>query len=349
MEFSANQISELLQGTVEGNGETSVSTLSKIEESTPGSLSFLANPKYIDYIYDTQASIVIVGNDFSAERELKYKPTLIRVADAYGAFGKLLEMYNQVKNNKVGIAKSAIVADSASIGENVYLGEHVVIGENTTIADGVKIFPNSFVGDNVTIDENTTVFAGARIYSETQIGKECVIHSGTILGADGFGFVPNSENNYKKVPQIGNVVIEDYVEIGANTCVDRATLGSTYIRKGVKLDNLIQIAHNVDIGENTVIAAQTGIAGSTKIGKNCMIGGQVGIVGHIKIAEEVKIAAQSGIGNSIEKKGAIVQGSPSIPIGDYKRSYVMFRKLPDLASQIRTLEKQLKELKAASN
>lgn len=349
MEFSANQISELLQGTVEGNGETSVSTLSKIEEGTPGSLSFLANPKYIEYIYDTQASIVIVGNDFSAERELKYKPTLIRVADAYGAFGKLLEMYNQVKNNKVGISKSAIVADSASIGENVYLGEHVVIGENTTIANGVKIFPNSFVGDNVIIDENTTVFAGARIYSETQIGKECVIHSGTILGADGFGFVPNSENNYKKIPQIGNVVIEDYVEIGANTCVDRATLGSTYIRKGVKLDNLIQIAHNVDIGENTVIAAQTGIAGSTKIGKNCMIGGQVGIVGHIKIAEEVKIAAQSGIGNSIEEKGAIVQGSPSIPIGDYKRSYVMFRKLPDLASQIRALEKELKELKAASN
>ena len=349
MKFSANQISELLQGTLEGNGETSVSTLSKIEEGKRGSLSFLANPKYIEYIYDTQASIVIVGNDFVAEKELTHNPTLIRVADAYGAFGKLLEMYNQVKNNKVGIASSAIVSESASIGENVYLGENVVIGDNAKIADGVKIFPNSFVGDNALIGENTTVFAGARVYSETQIGKECVIHSGTILGADGFGFVPNSENNYKKVPQIGNVVIEDHVEIGANSCIDRATLGSTYIRKGVKLDNLIQVAHNVDIGENTVIAAQTGIAGSTKIGKNCMIGGQVGIVGHIKIAEEVKIAAQSGIGNSIEQKGAIVQGSPSIPIGDYKRSYVMFRKLPDMASHIRTLEKQLKELKAASN
>ena len=349
MELSANQISELLQGTVEGNVETSVSTLSKIEEGKPGSLSFLANPKYTEYIYDTQASIVIVGNDFTAEQALKHNPTLIRVQDAYGAFGKLLEMYNQVKNNKVGIAESAIVAESSSIGENVYLGENVVVGENTTIAEGVKVFPNSFIGDNVSIGENTTVFAGAKIYSETQIGKECVIHSGTILGADGFGFVPNSENNYKKVPQIGNVVIEDYVEIGANTCIDRATLGSTYIRKGVKLDNLIQIAHNVDIGENTVIAAQTGIAGSTKIGKNCMIGGQVGIVGHIKIAEEVKIAAQSGIGNSIDEKGAIVQGSPAIPIGDYKRSYVMFRKLPDLASQIMDLEKQLKALKSDSN
>jgi UDP-3-O-[3-hydroxymyristoyl] glucosamine N-acyltransferase len=349
MEFSANQISELLQGNIEGNGETSVSTLSKIEEGKSGSLSFLANPKYTEYIYDTEASIVIVGNDFIAERELKHKPTLIRVEDAYGAFGKLLEMYNQVKNNKVGISNSAIISESAVIGKDVYLGENVVIGDNTTVADGVKIFPHSFIGDNASIGANTTIFAGARIYSETQIGKECVIHSGAILGADGFGFAPNSEGNYKKVPQIGNVILEDYVEIGANTCIDRATLGSTVIRKGVKLDNLIQIAHNVEIGENTVIAAQTGVAGSTKIGKNCMIGGQVGIVGHLKIADEVKIAAQSGIGNSIVKKGAIVQGSPSIPIGDYKRSYVMFRKLPSMASQIRDLENQLKELKSASN
>lgn len=347
MEFSANQISQILEGNVEGNGDTTVSTLSKIEEGKKGSLSFLANPKYSEYIYDTEASIVIVGKEFEAERTLKHNPTLIRVEDAYAAFGQLLEMYNQVKNNKIGISKTAIVSDSATVGENVYLGENVVIGDNTTIADGVKIFPNSFVGDNASIQTNTTVFAGARIYSETQIGKECVIHSGAIIGADGFGFAPNSENNYKKVPQIGNVIIEDYVEIGANTCIDRATLGSTIIRKGVKLDNLIQIAHNVEIGENTVIAAQTGIAGSTKIGKNCMIGGQVGIVGHIKIAEEVKIAAQSGIGNSIEEKGAIVQGSPSIPIGDYKRSYVMFRKLPDMASQIRELERKLEELKSS--
>lgn len=347
MEFSAHQISELLQGTIEGDSDTTVNTLSKIEEGKKGSLSFLANPKYTEFIYNTKASIVIVGKDFNAEKELIHSPTLIRVEDAYASFGKLLELYNEVKNNKVGISEKAAIADSAVIGDEVYIGDFVVIGENARIGNGVKIFPNSFVGDNALIDEKSTVFAGARIYSETQIGKECVIHSGTIIGADGFGFVPNSENNYKKVPQTGNVIIEDHVEIGANTCIDRATLGSTVIRKGVKLDNLIQIAHNVEIGENTVIAAQTGIAGSTKIGRDCMIGGQVGIVGHIKIADEVKIAAQSGIGNSIEEKGMIVQGSPSIPIGDYKRSYVMFRKLPELATQLKQLEKQIEELKSS--
>lgn len=347
MEFSAQQISELLQGTIEGNPETSVSTLSKIEEGKKGSLSFLANPKYADYIYDTKASIVIINQDFKLERATQEGLTLIRVPDAYAAFGQLLEMYNQVKNNQMGISENSSISESATIGKDVYIGDYVVIGANTTIEDGVKIFPNSFVGDNAKIGSNTKVFAGAKIYSETVIGKECIIHSGTTLGADGFGFAPNSANNYKKVPQIGNVIIEDHVEIGANTCVDRATLGSTVIRKGVKLDNLIQIAHNVEIGENTVIAAQTGIAGSTKIGKNCMIGGQVGIVGHIKIADEVKIAAQSGIGNSIEKKGAIVQGSPSIPIGDYKRSYVMFRKLPDLASQLKDVQDQLNQIKTS--
>jgi len=347
MEFSAQQISEILQGTIDGDPQTQVSTLSKIEEGKQGSLSFLANPKYAEYIYDTDASIVIISKDFKLEGKPKESLTLIRVEDPYASFSQLLEMYNQVKNNKVGVAESAIIADSAIIGEGVYIGDQCVIGENVTLEDGVKIFPNSFVGDNAIIKEKTTIFAGARIYSETEIGKECVIHSGVILGADGFGFAPNSENNYNKVPQIGNVIIEDHVEVGANTCIDRATLGSTIIRKGVKLDNLIQIAHNVEIGENTVIAAQTGIAGSTKIGKNCMIGGQVGIVGHIKIADEVKIAAQSGIGNSIEEKGAIVQGSPSIPIGDFKRSYVMFRKLPDLAGQIKSLEKQIEELKSS--
>lgn len=347
MKFSAQQISEILQGTIEGNPDIQVSTLSKIEEGKPGSLSFLANPKYAEYLYDTDASIVIIAKDFKLDRGIKEALTLIRVQDPYASFSQLLEMYNQVKNNKVGLAKSAIIAKSARLGENVYVGDQSVIGENVVLEKGVKVFPNSFIGDNAVIKENTTVFAGARIYSETQIGKECVIHSGAVLGADGFGFAPNSENNYKKVPQIGNVIIEDHVEVGANTCIDRATLGSTIIRKGVKLDNLIQIAHNVEIGENTVIAAQTGIAGSTKIGKNCMIGGQVGIVGHLKIADEVKIAAQSGIGNSIEVKGAIVQGSPSIPIGDFKRSYVMFRKLPDLADQIKLLEKQIEEIKSS--
>jgi UDP-3-O-[3-hydroxymyristoyl] glucosamine N-acyltransferase len=347
MEFSAHQISELLQGTIEGNPEVKVSTLAKIEEGKSGSLSFLANPKYSEYIYDTDASIVIISNDFKLERATKNSLTLIRVEDAYASFGKLLEMYNQVKNDKKGISDKASIAASATIGKDVYIGDFAVVGENAKVADGVKIFPGSYLGDNASVGKNTTVFAGSKIYSETQVGAECVIHSGASIGADGFGFAPNSENNYHKVPQIGNVIIEDHVEIGANTCIDRATLGSTVIKKGVKLDNLIQIAHNVEIGENTVIAAQTGIAGSTKIGKNCMIGGQVGIVGHLKIADEVKIAAQSGIGNSITEKGAIVQGSPSLPIGDFKRSYVMFRKLPDLASQIKDLEQQLTKLKTS--
>lgn len=347
MKFSAQQISEILNGTVEGDPQVSVSSLSKIEEGTEGSLSFLANPKYAEYLYTTDASIVILNKDFVLEGPTKDSLTLIRVEDAYASFGQLLEMYNQVKNNKKGISSTAIIPDSAEIGEDVYIGDKVVIGENVKIKDRARIFPNVFVGDNSQIGEDSLVFAGVKIYSETQIGKACTLHSGVVVGGDGFGFTPNSENNYKKVPQIGNVIIEDHVEIGANTCVDRATLGSTVIRKGVKLDNLIQIAHNVEIGENTVIAAQTGIAGSTKVGKNCMIGGQVGIVGHIRIADEVKIAAQSGIGHSIEEKGAIVQGSPAIPIGDFKRSYVMFRKLPQLESEVKQLQKILEELKSS--
>ena len=347
MKFSAQQISEILQGTVEGDPLATVSSLSKIEEGKAGSLSFLANPKYAEYIYTTDASIVILNKDFALESKTKDSLTLIRVEDAYASFGKLLEMYNQVKNNKTGIADSAIIPETAEIGEDVFIGDMVVIGDNVKIMDGARIFPNVFIGDNSSIGKDCLIFAGVKIYSESQIGSLCTLHSGVVIGGDGFGFSPNSENNYKKVPQIGNVVIEDHVEIGANTCVDRATLGSTVIRKGVKLDNLIQIAHNVEIGENTVIAAQTGIAGSTKVGKNCMIGGQVGIVGHIKIADEVKIAAQSGIGQSIEEKGFIVQGSPAIPIGEFKRSYVMFRKLPQIESEVKQLQKILEELKSS--
>lgn len=347
MEFTALQIAELLQGTIEGEPTISVSTLSKIEEGSNGSLSFLANPKYEEFIYSTDASIVIVGKTFKAVKPLKQSLTLIRVEDAYAAFGKLLEVYNQIKNNHEGIAASASIAESALLAEGIYVGENAVIGEHVKLKKGAKIFPTAFIGDNVSIGENSIIYAGAKIYSETEIGANVVVHSGCVIGADGFGFAPNSENNYQKVPQIGNVVIEDHVEIGANTCVDRATLGTTRIRKGVKLDNLIQIAHNVDVGENTVIAAQTGIAGSTKIGKNCMIGGQVGIVGHIEIADEVKIAAQSGIGHSIKEKGAIVQGSPAIAIGDYKRSYVLFRNLPEIQKKIKELENQLMALKSS--
>jgi UDP-3-O-[3-hydroxymyristoyl] glucosamine N-acyltransferase len=346
MKFSARQIAEILDGSIEGDPAVEVSSVSKIEEGKAGSISFLANPKYHEYLYETRASIVILNANFKPEKKLQHQPTLIRVEDAYSSFGKLLELYNQVKNNKTGIASSASIAESAYIGEDCYVGDQVSVGENVKIGKHCKIFPGTIIGDNVEIGEGTTLFAGVKCYSDTRIGKDCIIHAGVILGADGFGFAPNSENNYKKVAQIGNVVIEDHVEIGANTCIDRATLGSTIIRKGVKLDNLIQIAHNVEIGENTVIAAQTGIAGSTKIGKNVMIGGQVGIVGHIKIADGVKIAAQSGIGNSIEKVNSIVQGSPAIPIGDFKRSYVVYRKLPELSQQIKQLEAELKKLKS---
>ncbi len=345
MIFTAGQIAALLKGKVEGNPEAQVNKLSKIEEGVPQSLSFLANPQYTPYLYTTDASVVIVSKDLVLEQAVKSSCTLIRVEDPRQSFAKLLETYNQVKNNKTGIEEPSHISKTAKIGENVYIGAFAYIGENVKIGNNVKLYPNVFIGDNTVIGDNTIIFAGVRVYSESVIGAHCTIHSGVIIGGDGFGFAPNSENNYNKVPQIGNVVIEDHVEIGSNTTVDRATLGSTVIRKGVKLDNLIQVAHNVEIGENTVIAAQTGIAGSTKIGKNCLIGGQVGIVGHLTIADGVKIAAQSGIGQSITNPGEIVQGSPAFGIGDYKRSYVLFRSLPDLKNKISELEKALNELK----
>lgn len=343
MEFTARQISELLHGTVEGNAEIKVSALSKIEEGKTGSLSFLANPKYTPFIYSTEASVVIVNNDFVAEQPVS--ATLVRVENAYQSFVHLLEIYNQIQRDKKGTEQPCFISPSATIGENCYVGAFAYIGQNVRLGKNVKIYPQSYIGDNVSIGDNTTLFAGVRVYSDCVIGKECTLHTGTVIGADGFGFTPNSENQYKKVAQIGNVILEDYVEIGANTTIDRATLGSTIIHKGVKLDNLIQIAHNVEIGENTVIAAQTGIAGSTKIGRDCMIGGQVGIVGHITIADKVKIAAQSGIGSSITTEGEIVQGSPAFNIGDYKRTYVVFRKLPQLEKKIKELEQMILDLR----
>jgi UDP-3-O-[3-hydroxymyristoyl] glucosamine N-acyltransferase len=343
MEFTAVQIAEMLGGRVEGDPNATVSKLSKIEEGQPKSLSFLANPKYTAHIYDTLATIVIVNEDFVAEAKLQPGCTLIRVKDAYACFAQLLDVYNKIKLDKKGIEEPSFRDASASIGEDVYIGAFVHIGKNTQIGNRVKIFPNTVIGDNVIIGDDTMIYSGTQVYSETEIGKSCVIHAGVILGCDGFGFAPNSENNYQKVAQIGNVIIEDHVEIGSNTCVDRATLGSTIIRKGVKLDNLIQIAHNVEIGENTVMAAQCGVAGSTKIGKNCMIGGQVGFAGHLTVADGVKIAAQSGIGSNIPEN-AIVQGSPAFSIGDYKRAYVSFRKLPEMAAKLNTLEKLIKEM-----
>ena len=339
MKFTAAQIAGILEGEVVGNPDAEVFKLSKIEEGTEGSLTFLANPKYINYIYSTQASVTIVNNTFEPEQEIT--TTLIKVEDAYQSFSKLLEYYNQVKLMKSGIEQPSVISDGVTYGSDLYLGSFCYVGKNVTIGNNVKIYPNSFIGDNVTIGDNCVFFAGVRIYSETVIGNRCTIHSGTIIGSDGFGFAPQEDGSYVKVPQIGNVIIEDDVEIGACTTVDRATLGSTIIRKGVKLDNHIQVAHNVEIGENTVIAAQTGIAGTTKIGKNCLIGGQVGFAGHLVIGDGVKIQAQSGIGKNLEA-GEVVQGSPAFNYGDFAKSFVHFRNLPKIVTDLEELKNKIK-------
>ncbi|WP_339610236.1 UDP-3-O-(3-hydroxymyristoyl)glucosamine N-acyltransferase [uncultured Planktosalinus sp.] len=337
MKFTAEQIATILEGEVDGNPKIEVSKLSKIEEGEIGSLTFLSNPKYTSYIYSTNASITIVDKGFTPEEQLN--TTLIRVENAYKAFSKLLEYYNMVKLNKTGIEKPVFKSENAKLGKNIYLGAFSYIGDDVMIGDNVKIFPGVYIGDNVVIGDNVIVFAGAKIYSETNIGNNCIIHSGVILGADGFGFAPSDNGEYNKVPQTGNVIIEDSVDIGAGTTIDRATLGSTIIKKGVKLDNQIQIAHNVEIGENTVIAAQTGIAGSTKIGKNCMIGGQVGIAGHLNIGNNVKIQAQSGIGRNV-KDNETLQGSPALNYGDYNKSYVHFKNFPKIIDRINNIEKK---------
>lgn len=338
MKFTAEQIAGILEGDIVGNPDVEVSNLSKIEEGTEGSLTFLANPKYKSYIYSTKASITIVNNSFEPEKHLD--TTLIKVEDAYKSFSKLLEYYNKIKLNKVGIENPSFISESATLGNNVYVGAFSYIGDNVTIADDVKLFPGVYIGDNVKIDQETIVFAGVKIYAECVIGKNCVLNSGAIIGADGFGFTPDENGEYSKVPQTGNVIIEDYVDVGAATTIDRATLGSTIIRRGVKLDNQIQIAHNVEIGKNTVIAAQTGIAGSSKIGRNCQIGGQVGISGHITIGDNVKIQAQSGIARHV-KDNEVIQGSPALNYGDYNKSYVYFKNLPKIVKTINELEKKV--------
>jgi UDP-3-O-[3-hydroxymyristoyl] glucosamine N-acyltransferase len=336
MKFTAGQIAGILDGEVFGNPDAEVYKLAKIEEGTEGSLTFLANTKYSNYLYSTNATIVIVNKSYELEKEVK--ATLIKVDDAYSSFSKLLEYYNQIKLMKSGIEQPSVISDGVTYGDDLYLGSFCYIGKNVRIGNNVKIYPNSFIGDNVTIGDNCVFFAGVRVYSESEIGNYVTIHSGTIIGSDGFGFAPQEDGSYSKIPQIGNVVIEDYVEIGSCSTVDRATLGTTYIRKGAKLDNQIQVAHNVEIGENTVIAAQTGIAGSTKIGKNCLIGGQVGIAGHITIGDRVKIQAQSGIGKSL-KDGEVVQGSPAFNYGDFAKSFVHFRNLPKIVNEIEELKK----------
>ena len=335
MKFTAAQIAGILEGEVVGNPDAEVYKLAKIEEGTEGSLTFLANPKYVNFIYTTEATITIVNNDFVPENPLT--TTLIKVQDAYQSFTKLLEYYNQVKLMKSGIEQPSVISENVTYGENLYLGSFSYIGKNVTIGNNVKIYPNCFIGDNVVIGDNCIFFAGVKVYSETEIGSNCNFHSGCVIGSDGFGFAPTEDGTFNKIPQIGNVIIEDNVEIGANTTIDRATLGTTLIRKGVKLDNHIQVAHNVEIGENTVIAAQTGIAGSTKIGSNCMIGGQVGIAGHLTIGNNVRIQAQSGIGKNIAD-GEIVQGSPAFNYGDYSKSYVHFKNLPKIVADIEELK-----------
>jgi UDP-3-O-[3-hydroxymyristoyl] glucosamine N-acyltransferase len=335
MEFSAQQIANIIQGVIEGDSSVIVNRLSKIEEGQPGSLTFLANPLYTHYIYTTQASVAIVNKDFVSSQRIK--PTLIKVDSAEIAFAKLLEVYNKMKLDKKGISKKCTISENAKIGNDVYIGDYSFIGENVFVGNNVKIYPQVFVGDNSRIGDNTVLYAGVRIYDETVIGQDCIIHSGVVLGSDGFRFATqNGENT--KVPQIGNVVIEDKVEIGANCAIDRATLGSTIIRKGAKLDNLVHIAHNVDIGESTYIAANNVIAGSTKIGKNCMFSGQVGIIGHLNIADGTIIAAQSGISKSIPKPGQAYMGSPAFNAQDYRKAYVHFRNLDNLLKRLEKLE-----------
>ncbi len=343
MEFTAAMIAGLLKGTVEGNPETVLNTIAKIEEGSEGALSFLANPKYEPYIYTTGSSAVLVRNDFRPAREVK--ATLIRVADPYKSIAILLSMYEQAKPAKKGIHPTAVIDPGATIGNDVYIGAYACIEANAVIGDGCAVYPHVFMGEAARLGKNCTVYAGVKIYKECVVGNNCIIHAGAVIGADGFGFAPVADSNYMKIPQIGNVVLEDNVEIGANTCVDRATMGSTRLRCGVKLDNLVQIAHNAEIGENTVIAALSGVAGSSKVGKNCMIGGQVGIVGHITVADGCKIGAQTGIIGNIKEENASLLGFPSVDSKLFLRSFAHFTRLGELNKKVDELTKLVDALK----
>ncbi|MCL1868379.1 MAG: UDP-3-O-(3-hydroxymyristoyl)glucosamine N-acyltransferase [Paludibacter sp.] len=343
MEFTARQIADFLHGTIEGNPDTIVNDFTKIEEGKAGTLCFLANPKYNQYIYDTEASIILVNNDFVAERPIS--ATLIRVSNAYEAVAQLLTFYEQNTNKqRTGISQLAFIAPTAKIGKNAYIEPFVVINEGVEIGDNAKIFARGTIGENTKIGNNATIFSGVSIYKDCVIGNDCTLHSGVIIGADGFGFAPTEDGSYKKIPQLGNVIIEDDVEIGANTTIDRATMGSTIIRRGVKLDNLVQIAHNAEIGENTVIAAQSGVAGSTKIGKNCMFAGQVGVAGHLTVADGTILGAQTGVAGSIKTPNSAYQGTPAVSVGIFRRSSVVYKSLSEMQNTVFKLEKQIKEL-----
>ncbi|MCK5857435.1 MAG: UDP-3-O-(3-hydroxymyristoyl)glucosamine N-acyltransferase [Bacteroidales bacterium] len=345
MEFTAEKIASWINGEIIGDPEAKVLTLSKIEEGKEGSLSFLSNPIYNHYLYSTDASVVIVNDSFVPEKEVK--ATMIKVEDSYAAFAQLLNAYSEAREMKrTGISTQAFIHETATIGDNVYIGEFAYIGPDAVIGNDCKIFPQAYIGDNVKLGNDCRIYPGVKILFDCVIGNECTIHAGVVIGADGFGFAPQSGDDYQKIAQIGNVILEDRVEVGANTTIDRATMGSTIIRRGVKLDNLVQIAHNVEVGGNTVIAAQSGIAGSTKIGKNCMFGGQVAIAGHIQIADGVKLAATAGVASSIKKENDVQMGAPSFAHKSFLQSYVFFRKLPKLAQRISDLEKELKILKS---
>ncbi len=343
MKFSAEQIAGLLNGIIEGDSTATVSELAKIEEGFEGALSFLANPKYEEYIYQTNSTICIVNQSFTPSKVLPKSLTLIKVADAYSCFAQLLELYSQLNKKQPKIESPVFISDSALIGQDPFIGAFAYLSDNCILGNNVVIYPNVYLGENVQIGDNTIIHPGVKIYADCKVGSNCIIHAGSVIGADGFGFAPDENGKFKKVPQIGNVIIEDDVEIGSNVTIDRATMGSTFLRQGVKIDNLCQIAHNVDIGKNSAMAAQAGIAGSAKIGERVLIGGQAGISGHLHIANDTKIVAQSGIPSTI-KKADTFMGSPGIPLEDFKKSYFGFRKLPFVLKKIQEIEKKLKDI-----
>ena len=345
MEFSAKQIAEFIQGTIVGDENAAVHTFAKIEEGIPGAISFLSNPKYTHYIYDTQSSIVLVNKDFEPEKEIK--ATLIKVDNAYESLAKLLNLYEMSKPKKTGIDPLAYIAPTAKIGENVYIAPFACVGDNAVIGDNTSLHPHATVGSGAKVGSNCILYPHATVYHDCRVGNNCILHAGSVVGADGFGFAPSPEG-YEKIPQIGIAILEDNVEIGANTCIDRATMGATIIRKGVKLDNLIQIAHNVEVGSNTVMASQVGVAGSTKIGEWCMLGGQVGVAGHITIGNKVNMGAQSGVHGSI-KDGEALIGTPPIGLKNYFKSSAVFKKLPDMYLELNSLKKEIEELKKQLN
>lgn len=348
MQFTAEQIADLLEGIVDGDPQVLVSDLAKIEEARSGTLTFLSNPRYTDYIYSTKATIAIVNADFQPGRVLPKTLTLIRVKDARMAFTHLLERNAELQYEKKGYEQPSYISPKARIGKNVYIGAFCYVGDDVELADGVKVFPNSYIGDRCRIGEGTRIHAGVNIYHQTQIGAQCVIHSGAVIGADGFGFVPRADGVYEKMPQVGNVIIEDQVEIGANTTIDRATIGHTLIRTGTKLDNLVQVGHNAEVGAHCVVVSQAGIAGSSKVGAHAQIGGQVGIAGHLVLGDRVRIAAQSGIGTNLAD-GETVQGSPAFKKSLHDRSFVVYRNLPELKRRVDTMEKELAALRAWLN